>query len=139
MLIQSQINDIARDFSELGVEQDTNSELFNCDYSSIDDVINKPAIFTAYQTDVATANGTRCLIAYTITEGNSTINSAFFTSSAKLISTITNPKVTLPFRGMIKLVAYGLNYGFKFVSAKEEVTDIDMENFRKYKRNKFKY
>lgn len=67
------VEDFVEDESAAG------SDLFDCDYTPIDAVINEVTMFTGCKT-MATENGDRLLIAY----GEGAAKSAFFTDSKKL-------------------------------------------------------
>lgn len=121
----------AIDFDESLNQGDEYDERFDCDYSSIDEVINKVEIFTGAK-KLETENGIRTLISY----GEGSSRSAFFTSSKKLSDVVTNDKAKFPFRAIVKVVQYGLNTGFVFRSPKSKVTDVDVENFDRYKKSK---
>lgn len=120
--------DYIEDFVE---EEATSSDLFDCEYTPIDAVVNQITVFTGCITR-ATENGDRLLIAY----GEGAAKSAFFTDSKKLKNVFCNPKRTFPFRAIIKVVSYGNMYGFNVFSPKSEITREDKENFEFYKRYK---
>ncbi len=119
------------DFDESLNHNDEYDERFDCEYSSIDEVINKVNVFTG-AIEKETENGFRTLIAF----GEGSSRSAFFTNSKKLKDAVINNNVKFPFRAVIKVVPYGLNIGFAFRSPKCKITDVDMENFERYKKNK---
>lgn len=119
------------DFDESLNHNDEYDERFDCEYSSIDEVINKVEVFTGAK-ELETENGIRTLIAY----GEGSNRSAFFTSSKKLSEVVTNNDTKFPFRAIIKVVQYGLNSGFAFRSPKSKVTENDLDNFDRYKRGK---
>jgi len=120
------------DFSE--ETSTTNSNLFDCDFSSVDDVINQILVFTgAAQRE--TENGLRTLIAFRKDDGT---NSAFWTDSKKLKEVVLNPDRIYPFRAIIKVARWGDFTGFKFCSPQATVTQEDLDNFNYYKRNKFR-
>jgi len=108
-------------------------ERFDCEYTSIDEAINKVLIFTGSK-DVETENGIRTLISY----GEGSNRSAFFTSSKKLQEVVNNPGTVFPFRAIIKVVEYGVNTGFAFRNPQSKITDKDVEVFERYKRNKYR-
>lgn len=64
--------------------------------------------------------------------------SAFFTESKKLKELFLNPNRKFPFRGVIKVVRYGENAGFKMFSPSSPITRDDEDNLRFYQRCKFK-
>lgn len=108
--------------------------LFDCDYCSIDDVINKVLIFNGV-TERETENGLRTLIAF---DDGGTWRSAFFTESKKLKSVVNDPERVWPFRAIIKVVRMKDLTGFKFCSPKTGVTQEDVANFQFYQKNKFR-
>lgn len=120
--------DYIEDFVE---EEATSSDLFDCEYTPIDAVVNQITVFTGCITR-ATENGDRLLIAY----GEGAAKSAFFTDSKKLKNIFCNPNRKFPFRAIIKVVSYGNMYGFNVFSPKSEITREDKENFEFYKRYK---
>jgi hypothetical protein len=126
------MNDIV-DFDDFDIECGSD-DLFDCEYSSIDSLINEVIVFTGVKSDVQTENGTRTLIAF----GEGASRSAFFTESKRLKDVVCDSKRTFPFRAIIKIVRYGNNSGFKFFSPKSTVTQADKDNFEYYKRNKYK-
>ena len=109
-------------------------DLFDCEYSSVDALINEPIVFTGVKTDVQTENGMRTLIAF----GEGVARSAFFTESKRLKDVACNPNRTYPFRAIIKVVRFGNNTGFKFFSPNSQITQQDKDNFEYYKRNKYR-
>lgn len=122
------------DFEE---ELDSNagdSDLFDCEYSSVDALINEVIVFTGVKSDVQTENGTRTLVAF----GEGAGRSDFFTDSKRLKDVVCNPNRTFPFRAIIKVVRFGNNTGFKFFSPKSKITQEDKDNFEYYKRNKYR-
>lgn len=119
------------DFDESLNQDDEYDERFDCDYSSVDEVINKVEIFTGAK-ELETENGFRTLISY----GKGPTRSAFFTSSKKLKDVVNNPSVKFPFRAIVKVVEYGINTGFAFRSPKCKVSESDIENFDRYKKGK---
>lgn len=112
-------------------EANENADLFDCEFTSVDAVINQVTVFTGWE-NRATENGDRTLVAY----GDGYGKSAFFTDSKKLKDVFCSPKRTYPFRAMIKVVRYGNMYGFRVFSPNCEVTREDAENFEFYKRTK---
>lgn len=116
------------DFVDEAVPTD---DLFDCEYTAVDAVINEVIVFTGW-TERQTENGIRTLISY----GEGDNKSAFFTDSKKLKNVVSNPNRHFPFRAMIKVVSYGTMYGFKFFSPESQVTKEDKENFEFYKRSK---
>lgn len=114
-------------------DANASSDLFDCEFTSVDAVINQVTVFTGWETR-QTENGERTLIAY----GEGYNKSAFFTDSKKLKDTFCNPQRSYPFRAMIKVVRYGTMYGFRVFSPNTEVTADDEQNFDYYKRTKHK-
>ena len=112
-------------------EQTPNSDLFDCEYTSVDAVINTVTVFTGAQ-ERQTENGSRTLIAY----GEGLNRSAFFTASKRLKDVVLSPNRTFPFRAVIKVVSYGTMFGFKFFSPKTGITPEDRENYEFYRRSK---
>lgn len=108
--------------------------LFDCDYCSIDDVINKVLIFNGV-TERDTENGPRTLIAF---DDGSNWRSAFFTESKNLKKVVNDPERVWPFRAIIKVVRMKDLTGFKFFSPKSEVTQEDTANFQFYQKNKYR-
>lgn len=106
-------------------------DLFDCEYTSVDAVINEVTVFTGW-TERQTENGLRTLIAY----GEGHNRSAFYTDSKKLKEVVAAPGRNFPFRAVIKVVCYGTMYGFKFFSPSTPITQEDKENFDFYKRSK---
>ena len=119
------------------IEEDSyaNEELFDCDYSSVDDVINQVIVFTG-ATERETENGLRTLIAFQKDDGTRT---AFWTDSRKLKEVVNNPQRTYPFRSIIKVVKLGEMTGFRFFSPNSAVTQEDRDNFNLYQKSKFRY
>lgn len=107
------------------------------DYHSIDDVLNKPIIVTGFGT-VSTENGERTLVRFVWQEGES--ETAFFTSSKRLLGVLTNPKIVFPFATIIKVVLVrGGMAAFEFRSAKEAVSQEDLQNVCMYQLQKRGY
>jgi hypothetical protein len=122
------------DFED-GVEVSTGGdELFDCEYSSVDCLINEVIVFTGVKSDVQTENGTRTLVAF----GEGAARSAFFTESKRLKDVVSNPERSFPFRAIIKVVRFGNNTGFKFFSPNSPISQVDRDNFDFYKRNKYR-
>lgn len=122
------------DFED-GVEVSTGGdELFDCEYSSVDCLINEVIVFTGVKSDVQTENGTRTLVAF----GEGAARSAFFTESKRLKDVVSNPERSFPFRAIIKVVRFGNNTGFKFFSPNSPISQVDRDNFEFYKRNKYR-
>lgn len=129
-LIYSMIEDFEDELDSNAGDND----LFDCEYSSVDALINEVIVFTGVKSDVQTENGTRTLVAF----GEGAGRSAFFTDSKRLKDVVCNPNRTFPFRAIIKVVRFGNNTGFKFFSPKSKITQEDKDNFEYYKRNKYR-
>ena len=112
-------------------ENETSNDLFDCEYTSVDAIINQVTVFTGAKAQ-QTENGERCLIAY----GEGYNRSAFFTDSKKLKDVVLAPNRQFPFRAIIKVVNYGTMMGFKFFAPNAPITDDDKANFEAYKRTK---
>lgn len=113
---------------------DGDDALFDCEYSSIDSLINEIIVFTGVKADVQTENGLRTLIAF----GEGSSRSAFFTESKRLKDVVCDPDRHFPFRAIIKVVKYGNNTGFKFFSPNSPITQEDVSNFEYYQKNKYR-
>ncbi|MCX4283342.1 MULTISPECIES: hypothetical protein [Duncaniella] len=109
----------------------SSSDLFDCEYTSIDAVINQVTVFTGC-IERQTENGTRLLVAY----GEGINRSAFYTDSKKLRDAFLVPNRKYPMRAVIKVVSYGNMYGFRLFSPKTTITEEDEANFGFYKRTK---
>lgn len=112
----------------------SSEELFDCDFCSVDEVINQVLVFTGV-TQRETENGLRTLIAIQRDDGT---RSAFWTDSKKLKEVVLAEGRVFPFRAIIKVAKLGQYTGFKFFSPKSGVTQEDEDNFTYYKRTKFK-
>lgn len=116
-------------------DSDTQGSMFDVEFCSIDDVVNCVAVYKGMK-EHPTSNGPRKLIAVTMPDGT---NTAFLTSSKKIIEQVEGVKDRFPFRAMMKCVAYGGAFiGFRLFSPKNEVTDDDRRLFQQYKKTKFK-
>lgn len=122
------MEDFVEDFVE---EAAQNDDLFDCEYTSIEAIVNQVIVFTGCQTR-QTENGERTLVAY----GEGYNRSAFFTNSKKLRDVFANPNRRYPFRAIIKVVNYGSMFGFRVFPPTTEVTQQDKDNFDMYKRTK---
>lgn len=122
------------DFEEELGTNNSEYDLFDCEYSSVDALINEVIVFTGVKPEMQTENGTRTLIAF----GEGVGKSAFFTDSKRLKDVVCNPNRKFPFRAIIKVVRFGNNTGFKFFPPKAGVTQEDKDNFEYYKRNKYR-
>lgn len=126
------MNDVV-DFEDEILESGNNG-LFDCEFSSIDIVINKIAIYTGVKDNVPTENGLRTLIAFEL-DGE---KSAFFTDSKRLKEEVLKPNRKYPFRAIIKVIMFGNNSGFKFFSPKSPISQQDIDNFNYYQKTKRK-
>lgn len=124
------MNDYVEDFRDSG----ESSDLFDCEFTSIDAVINQVTVFTGCDPDRQTENGVRCLVAYGEGDGRS----AFFTESKKLKDVFADPNRHYPMRAVIKVVKYGTMYGFKVFPPSTEITREDENNLEEYRKNKWK-
>lgn len=112
-------------------EANASNDLFDCEYTSVDAVINQVTVFTGVD-NRQTENGERTLVAY----GEGYSRSAFFTDSKKLKDVFCSPGRRFPFRAVTKVVRYGAMYGFRVFAPSTEITQEDRENFEFYKRTK---
>lgn len=116
-------------------DSDTQGSMFDVEFCSIDDVVNCVAVYKGMK-EHPTSNGPRKLIAVTMPDGT---NTAFLTSSKKIIEQVESVKDRFPSRAMMKCVAYGGAFiGFRLFSPNSEVTDDDRRLFQQYKKTKFK-
>lgn len=100
------------------------------DYPSIDEVINKPIWCTGFSDSVETENGKRTVVKFKWElEGAET---AFWTSSKKLLAVLQNPNIRFPFHTIIKVVFVREMAGFEFRSAKEVVSQEDTDALNMY-------
>lgn len=107
------------------------------EYHSIDAVINKPIIVTGYEDGVETENGKRTLVRFSWNAGES--ETAFFTSSKRLVSVLMNPQIQFPFATIIKVVMVRSMASFEFRSAREAVSQEDWQNLSLYQLQKRSY
>lgn len=121
------------DFEEQALSSD-GDPMFDCEYSSIDAIINETIVFTGVRKDVQTDNGLRTLVAFG--EGDS--RSAFFTESKRIKDVVCDPARTFPFRAIIKVVKFGNNTGFKFFPPSSGISKQDKDNFDYYQKNKYR-
>ena len=120
------------------VEDDSQSNMFDVEFCSIDDMLNSVVLYKG-MTDFPTTNGLRKLIAVTTNDGTDT---AFLTSSKKIIEQVEGMNVNkrIPFRAVMKCVSYGGAFiGFKLFPPNSEVTDEDRRLSQQYKKTKFKH
>ncbi|MCM1223965.1 MAG: hypothetical protein NC548_56890 [Lachnospiraceae bacterium] len=128
------VNDFA-DLSLQGVPQ--NNGRPSGDYPSVDAVINKVIIVTGFSL-VDTENGQRVLVNFMWHEGEA--ETAFFTSSKRLLSVLRDPKIQFPFATIIKVIIVRAGMAsFEFRSAKEAVSEQDVQNFTLYQLQKRSY
>jgi hypothetical protein len=67
------------------------------------------------------------------------IESAFLTSSKKIIEQVASMKGKFPFRAVMKCVPYGGAFiGFRLFPPSVGVTDDDRRLFQQYRKTKFK-
>lgn len=123
------IDEEIEDFVE--AESVIDTDLFDCECTPIDAVVNQITVFTGCTTR-PTENGNRLLIAY----GEGAAKSAFFTDSKKLWNVFCNPNRKFPFRAVIKVERYCNMFGFNVFSPKTEITQADKANFDFYKHGK---
>nr|DAP21705.1 MAG TPA: hypothetical protein [Caudoviricetes sp.] len=126
------------DFADLSLQGEAaNSTLPSGDYPSIDEVINKPIWVTGYTNDVETANGKRCVVNFKWELGEK--ETAFFTSSKKLIGVLSNAGIRFPFHTIIKVVFIRDMAGFEFRSSKEAISQDDIDSLNMYQIKKRSY
>lgn len=114
------------DFADFSLQgESTGSARPSGDYPSIDVVINKPIWCTGFCSDVDTDNGKRTVVKYKWELNEA--ETAFWTSSKKLLRTLQDPKLRFPFHTIIKVVFIRDMAGFEFRSAKEEVSQEDVD------------
>lgn len=126
------------DFGDLNLqEQGGSSNRPSGDYHSIDEVINQVIWVTGFIDGVETGNGLRTLVKFKWQlEGAET---AFFTSSKKLLNTLRNQNIRFPFSTIVKVVLVRDMAGFEFRSAKELVSNEDRDNLNLYLIRKRSY
>ncbi|MCM1516019.1 MAG: hypothetical protein NC080_06340 [Paraprevotella sp.] len=127
------------DFADMGLQgtQSPNG-MPSGDYPSIDAVINKVIIVTGVVLDKDTDNGKRTLVRFVWHEGEA--ETAFYTGSKRLTNVLANPKIQFPFATIIKVVSVRAGMtSFEFRSAKEAVTEQDIQNFSFYQLQKRGY
>ena len=126
------------DYADLPLQGEAaSSTMPSGDYPSIDEVINKPIWVTGYTNNVETANGNRCVVNFKweLEEAET----AFFTSSKKLISVLTNAGIRFPFHTIIKVVFIREMASFVFRSSKEAISQEDMDSLNMYLIKKRSY
>lgn len=126
------------DFANLGMQgaYDTSSRPSG-EYHSIDNVINKPIIVTGCELDIDTENGKRTLVRFAWNEGEA--ETAFFTSSKRLVRVLSNPQIQFPFATIIKVIIVRGMASFEFRSAREAVSQEDVQNLCMYQLQKRGY
>lgn len=127
------------DFGDLNLQEQGNASNSrpSGDYHSIDEVINQVIWVTGFIDGVETGNGLRTLVKYKWQlEGAET---AFFTSSKKLLNTLRNQNIRFPFSTIVKVVLVRDMAGFEFRSAKELVSNEDRDNLNMYLIRKRSY
>lgn len=128
----------AVDFGDLNLqEQGGDSNRPSGDYHSIDEVINQVIWVTGFIDGVETDNGVRTLVKFKWQlDGAET---AFFTSSKKLLKTLLHQNIRFPFSTIVKVVLVRDMTGFEFRSAKELVSNEDRDNLNMYLIHKHSY
>lgn len=117
------------------VDDNTGNDMFDVEFCSIDDVVNCIVVYKG-MVERTTSNGIRRLVAVTMPDGT---DSAFLTSSKKIVEQIEGMKNKFPFRAVMKCVPYGGAFiGFRLFPPTSEVTDDDRRWFQTYKKTKFK-
>lgn len=127
------------DFGDLNLQEQGNASNSrpSGDYQSIDEVINQVIWVTGFIDGVETGNGLRTLVKFKWQlEGAET---AFFTSSKKLLNTLRNQNIRFPFSTIVKVVLVRDMAGFEFRSAKELVSNEDRDNLNMYLIRKRSY
>ncbi len=116
-------------------DNNTTSNMYDVEYCSIDDVVNSVVVYKGIE-DRLTTNGPRKIIAVTMPDET---ESAFLTSSKKIIEQVSGMQGKFPFRAVMKCVAYGGAFiGFRLFPPSTEITDDDRRLFQTYKKTKFK-
>ena len=127
------------DFGDLNLQEQgsASNSRPSGDYHSIDGVINQVIWVTGFIDGVETGNGLRTLVKFKWQlEGAET---AFFTSSKKLLNTLRNQNIRFPFSTIVKVVLVRDMAGFEFRSAKELVSNEDRDNLNMYLIRKRSY
>lgn len=126
------------DFADFSLQGESSSSTRPTgDYPSIDEVINKPIWCTGFPDSVETENGKRTVVKFKWElEGAET---AFWTSSKKLLAVLRNPSIRFPFHTIIKVVFVRDMAGFEFRSAKEVVSQEDTDALNMYLIKKRSY
>lgn len=126
------------DFADFSLQgESSNSTRPTGDHPSIDEVINKPIWCTGFSDSVETENGKRTVVKFKWElEGAET---AFWTSSKKLLAVLRNSSIRFPFHTIIKVVFVRDMAGFEFRSAKEVVSQEDTDALNMYLIKKRSY
>lgn len=126
------------DFADMSLQGTlSTSDMPSGEYSSIDMVINKPIIVTGCKLDMDTENGKRTLVRFAWNEGEA--ETAFFTSSKRLVRVLADPNIQFPFATIIKVVLARGMASFEFRSAREAISQEDIQNFSLYQLQKRGY
>lgn len=126
------------DFADFSLQgESTSSARPTGDYPSIDEVINKPIWRTGFSHGVETENGKRTVVKFKweLEEAET----AFWTSSKKLLKTLQDPNLRFPFHTIIKVVFIRDMAGFEFRSAREAVSQEDVDALNMYLIKKRSY
>ena len=124
------------DFADLSLtgEAANSSDAPTGDYPSIDEVINKPIFVTGYVVKDTEAGDGGYIVKFKWALNEA--ETAFFTHSKKLTKVLTNEGTRFPFQTIIKVTIVRDMCVFEFRSAREAVTQQDIENFEIYKIRK---
>jgi hypothetical protein len=126
------------DFADFSLQgESAGTERPTGDYPSIDEVINKPIWCTGFTDSVETENGKRTVVKFKWELTGA--ETAFWTSSKKLLGTLRNPSIRFPFHTIIKVVFIREMAGFEFRSAKEAVSQDDTDALNMYLIKKRSY
>lgn len=126
------------DFADFSLQGESESaERPTGDYPSIDEVINKVIWVTGYTDNVETENGGRTVVKFKWELGEA--ETAFWTSSKKLLKVLHNPNVRFPFCTIIKAVVIREFVGFEFRSSKEAISQEDTDALNLYLIKKRSY
>ena len=128
----------AFDFGDLNLqEQGGDASRPSGDYHSIDEVINQVIWVTGFVDGVETDNGMRTLVKFKWQLNEA--ETAFFTSSKKLLKTLQHQNMRFPFSTIVKVVLVRDMMGLEFRSAKELVSNEDRDNLNMYLIRKRSY
>ena len=126
------------DFADLPLQGDgANPQKPSGDYPSIDAVINKPIWCTGFTEDVDTENGKRTLIRFKWDLGEG--ERLFGRAVKKLLAIVKHPNIRFPFHTIIKVVLIREMAGFEFRSAKEAISQDDIDAYNLYLMKKRSY